>query len=69
MELPPCPTCHEGCLLPLSSSDTAFDFWVCSSPGCAYVVSSSIVSVTYYKGSAVRTEKVKGDKKWTEFSF
>jgi hypothetical protein len=69
MELPHCPVCQNGHLLPMSAGEAAFQFWVCSSPTCAYVISGSLAPVTYYKVSAVHQQKDKGDKKWTEFKF
>lgn len=69
MEHPPCPSCDKGRLLPMSTMNTTFGYWVCSAPTCAYVISALNISVRFHKGHAVTDEKAKGDKEWTEFSF
>jgi hypothetical protein len=69
MELPPCPLCKEGRLLPLSETNEPFSIWICSAPGCAYAISKDPTGDTYYKGTASSQEKVKGDKKWAEYQF
>jgi hypothetical protein len=69
MDFPLCPACEKGHLLPLSGNSGQFSFWVCSRQACPYVVSSSNIAVTFYKGSALQQEKDKWGKKWAEFSF
>jgi hypothetical protein len=69
MELPPCPLCGQGHLLPLSEPDNPFSLWVCSAPSCAYAVSKDAAGDVYYKGVAASEAKQKGDKEWTEFRF
>ena len=62
---PPCPSCGEGFLLPL----TMAGFYVCTTPSCTYTISAQGTSVTYYKGHAVAETKEKGEKRWVEFKF
>lgn len=69
MELPPCPICNEGKLLPLSDEHEPFSLWVCSQPGCSYAISKDSTGDTFYKGVAAKKEKEKGDKRWTEYEF
>ncbi len=69
MEHPPCPACDKGRLLPMSTMNAPFGYWVCSAPTCTYVISGNSVTVRYHKCHAVTDEKAKGDKEWTEFSF
>ncbi len=69
MELPPCPVCKDGRLLPFSDEKTPFAFWICSLPSCAYTLGRNLTATTYYKGSAALHEKEKGDKKWIECEF
>ena len=69
MELPPCPVCGEGHLLPFSDEKKPFAFWVCSLPHCAYSVSRNLTEQTYYKGTAASQEKEKGSKKWIQYDF
>ena len=69
MELPPCPVCKEGRLLPFSDEKKPFSFWVCSTPTCSYTLGRNLTEETYYKGTAAAQEKEKGTKKWTQFDF
>jgi hypothetical protein len=69
MELPPCPLCKEGRLLPLSDEHEPFALWICSAPNCAYAISKDPTGDTFYKGVASTQEKEKGAKKWTEYGF
>jgi hypothetical protein len=69
MELPPCPVCNDGRLLPLSNSDTAYACWICTMPECAYVISRNSAGERFYKGTAAVKDKEKGDKRWVEFQF
>jgi hypothetical protein len=69
MELPLCPVCKEGHLLPLSDVHEPFSLWICSAPSCAYAISKDPTGDTYYKGTASFGEKDKGAKKWTEYQF
>lgn len=62
---PPCPSCGEGMLVPLSS----LTFWACTTPSCTYTISAYGASVTYYKGHAVTERKEKDGKRWVEFRF
>jgi hypothetical protein len=50
MDFPLCPACEKGRLLPLSGNGGQFSFWVCSRQAWPYVVSSSAIAVTFYKG-------------------
>lgn len=69
MELPPCPLCKEGHLLPFSDEHKPFAFWICSVPSCSYSIGRNMTAETYYKGTATAEEKEKGSKKWIEFNF
>jgi hypothetical protein len=69
MELPLCPLCKEGRLLPLSDDHEPFSLWICSTPRCAYAISKHPAGDTYYKGVASAQEKERGGKKWTEYGF
>jgi hypothetical protein len=69
MELPPCPLCKEGHLLPLSDADRPYSLWICSAPNCTYAISKNVAGDTYYKGVASAEEKEKGYKQWTEYNF
>jgi hypothetical protein len=69
MELPRCPACERGHLLPMSSMHESFSFWVCSVPDCTYVVSSHPNAVKYFKGHAISEPRNRGEKSWTEFEF
>ena len=69
MELPPCPICKEGRLLPLSNANEPFSLWICSTPACAYAISKNATGDTYYKGVAAVEVKEKDGKHWTEYSF
>jgi hypothetical protein len=70
MEFVICPLCKEGRLLPFSSnSGGSFQCWVCSTPSCTYVVSSSFMEVKFYKGTAVAKVVEKDGKKYIEFKF
>ena len=69
MELPPCPLCKEGRLLPLSDDNEPFALWICSDPKCAYAISKHVAGDTYYKGVASAEEKEKDGKRWTEYGF
>jgi hypothetical protein len=69
MELPPCPVCKDGCLLPFSDEKKPFAFWVCSLPNCGYSIGRNLTAETYYKGTATAQAKEKGQKKWTEYKF
>lgn len=69
MHFPPCPICEKGQLLPLSLNDEAFSYWVCSQPACNYCISGNTAAVTYHKGSAVREEKARNEKRWTQYEF
>ena len=69
MELVSCPLCKEGRLLPFSSGGDLFSCWVCSAPSCNYIVSSSVIEVTYYKGTAATKVVEKDGKGYTEFKF
>ena len=69
MDLPPCPVCRSGRLLPLSTLHYPLAYWVCSTPDCTYVVSGSAGAVTFHKGHALVEEKAKGDKEWVQFNF
>ncbi|QDT15329.1 hypothetical protein [Alienimonas californiensis] len=61
---PPCPSCGEGVLLPMSS----LTYWVCTTPSCTYTISGMGSAVTYYKGHALAEPKKDG-KRWVEFRF
>ena len=69
MELPTCPLCNEGKLLPLSDANAPYALWACSAPNCAYAVSKNIAGYTYYKGVAKTEQKQKGAKTWIEYEF
>jgi hypothetical protein len=69
MEFVICPVCKEGRLLPFSSSSNSFHCWVCSTPSCTYVVSSSFMEVKYYKGTAAAKVTEKDGKSYIEFKF
>jgi hypothetical protein len=69
MELPTCPLCNEGKLLPLSDSNAPYALWICSAPNCAYALSKNIAGYTYYKGVATTEQKQKGAKTWIEYEF
>jgi hypothetical protein len=69
MEFVICPLCNEGRLLPLSVASGAFNHWVCSAPSCTYVVSSSLMEVKYFKGTAATKVIEKDGKGYTEFKF
>jgi hypothetical protein len=69
MTFPQCPACQAGTLLPISRLEETYSFWVCSSPGCLYVISGNASSVKFYKGEALVEEKAKGEKRWREFEF
>jgi hypothetical protein len=69
MELVICPLCKEGRLLPFSNASSQFTCWVCSAPACTYVVSSSLMEVKYYKGTAAANVVEKDGKAYTEFKF
>ncbi len=61
--------CEKGLLLPFSDDKKPFALWICSWPSCAYAISRSLTSETYYKGTATLAEKVKGEKKYVEYNF
>jgi hypothetical protein len=66
MELPECPSCGKGRLIPLSGSNGDHHAWVCTRPECPYTVGDGI---EYYKGKAV-TEAVRADgKDYVSFDF
>ena len=69
MDLPRCPSCQRGHLLPMSSMNQTFCYWVCSSPICTYVVSTFPEGVKYFKGNALPKPKEQGEKTRTEFEF
>jgi hypothetical protein len=69
MELPSCPFCKEGNLLPLLDANEPFALWVCSAPGCAYAISMDTTGDTYFKGVAATEEKERSGKRWIEYSF
>jgi hypothetical protein len=69
MEFVICPVCKDGRLLPFSSHSCSFSCWVCSAPHCTYVVSSSLMEVKYYKGTAATKVIEKDDKGYIEFKF
>jgi hypothetical protein len=69
MELPPCPVCKEGRLLPLSDEHEPFALWICTTPSCAYAISKDVAGDVYYKGIASSQDKEKAGKKWTEYGF
>jgi hypothetical protein len=69
MELPTCPLCNEGKLLPLSDSDAPYALWACSAPNCAYAISKNMAGYTFYKGVAKTEQKQKGMKTWVEYEF
>jgi hypothetical protein len=69
VELPPCPLCKNGHMLPLSAMHNPFSSWICSAPNCAYVISRDPAGATYYKGIASTQDKEKGGKTWTEYQF
>jgi len=69
MEMPPCPVCKEGRLLPFSDEKKPFAFWICSLPSCSYAMSRNLTAETYYKGAAASEVKEKGSKNWIEFRF
>ena len=65
MELPTCPVCKLGRLLPMETHS----FWVCSAPECTYVVSANPTPAIFYKGNAVAQAKENAGKRWIEFEF
>jgi hypothetical protein len=69
MALPPCLVCKEGRLLPTSHEKTAFAFWVCTLPSCAYTISRDTMPLTYYKGTGSSKERDKKTKQYTEVEF
>ena len=69
MELPTCPMCKEGRLLPLSDAHEPYALWICSAANCAYSISKTASGHTYYKGFAAAEAREKGNKKWTQFEF
>jgi hypothetical protein len=69
MEFVICPLCKEGRLLPFSSNSGSFYCWVCSTPSCTYVVSSGLMEVKYYKGTAAAKVVEKDGKNYIEFKF
>jgi hypothetical protein len=69
MELPTCPLCNEGKLLPLSDANAPYALWACSAPNCAYAISKNMSGYTFYKGVAKTEQKQKAMKTWIEFEF
>ncbi|HJQ78955.1 MAG TPA: hypothetical protein VJ828_03325 [Lacipirellulaceae bacterium] len=69
MELPTCPLCNEGKLLPLSDSNAPYALWICNTPNCAYALSKNLAGYTYYKGVAKTEQKQKDSKTWIEYEF
>lgn len=69
MEFPVCRSCQRGHLIPMSLATQALAYWVCTSPDCSFTISGSEAAVRYFKGTAVREERAKGEKTWTEFQF
>jgi hypothetical protein len=69
MELPSCPLCNEGKLLPLSDANAPYALWACSAPNCAYAISKNMSGYTFYKGVAKTEQKQKGMKTWVEYEF
>jgi hypothetical protein len=69
MELPTCPVCGDGRLVPFSNDDVAYAYWICTMPECAYVIGRSAAAATFYKGTAAPTDKEKGGKRWIEYQF
>ena len=47
MELPVCPVCSSGKLLPFLGD---YQAWICSKPTCAYAISLN-EDLTFYKGA------------------
>jgi hypothetical protein len=56
-------------MLPFSSGGQPIYVWACNAPTCAYVISFSSLSVTYYKGTAAVKNREKDGKTYQEFSF
>jgi hypothetical protein len=50
MELPTCPVCAQGRLVPLSHEHRTYAMWVCTTRQCAYVISTSYGWDSCYKG-------------------
>ena len=69
MEFPACPSCQRGQLIPMSLATHPLAYWVCTSPDCSFTISGSEAPIRYFNGKAVREERAKGEKTWTEFHF
>jgi hypothetical protein len=68
MQLPTCPLCAKGPLVPLSESERPFAIWVCSQPGCSYAISNS-THTYFYKGNAGQEMKQKEKKEYVQYDF
>jgi hypothetical protein len=66
MNLPECPLCAKGKLLPISGTNGPYQAWVCMRPDCKYTVGDDIV---YYKGTAAVEEVAEKGKEYTKFDF
>lgn len=69
MELPSCPVCTHGRLLPISEEKQPYAYWVCSQPDCGYTIGRNMTAEYFYKGTATSQEKEKNGKRWKEYEF
>ncbi|HEX6984438.1 MAG TPA: hypothetical protein VF170_03635 [Planctomycetaceae bacterium] len=69
MELPTCPVCKEGRLLPFSDEKKPYSFWVCCGHACGYTIGRNMVEETFYKGIAATEAVEKGAKRWVKYTF
>ena len=68
MELPACPHCNSGRLLPFFGESGESTAWICSSASCAYVVSLE-EDLSFYKGVARAKPKEGEGERYVEFDF
>jgi hypothetical protein len=69
MELPACPMCREGRLLPFSEDKQPYAFWVCSGHACGYTIGRNTLEQVFFKGVAASETVEKGAKRWVKYAF